>query len=322
MPQTPAPVDLACRADGQPLAAAHGSTAPFGECRLRGEGCGSLVARRGLAVGLALATAAALCVAPAWSDDGDAPGNAPAKAPAKAPATQPTPAPAATPASDPANSTPNKSSGAAQRRTQGGGSSEGNPAGVIRSSSRASDWQVDFRPGALRLFVDGTTGEKYWYFTYKVVNRTGVDRLWAPRFEFFSDRGEIKVSGKQVPTKVTDSLLEMLGNPLLQDQNRILGDLLIGEENAKEGLVVWPAGDADITELTIFVTGASGKVRKVPDAKTRELKAERWTLRFNYLVPGDAVARGSEAVEPAEAADDVREGAERRPDDIGVWLWR
>lgn len=191
-----------------------------------------------------------------------------------------------------------------------------------RGVARALDWQLDFRPGALRLYVDPVDGGKFWYFTYKVVNRSGRDRMWAPRFEFFSDAGEIKVSGKEVPSRVTEQIRTLLGNPLLEDQNQILGDILIGEENAKEGLVVWPAGTAEVNEFTIFVTGVSGKVRKVPDPKTGAPRAERWTLRFNYLVPGDAPARGSDPVGQVPADDDVKEGAERRADDVGVWLWR
>jgi hypothetical protein len=187
---------------------------------------------------------------------------------------------------------------------------------------KGSDWDLDFRPGPLRLYIDPTDGGQYWYFTYKVVNRTGRERMWAPRFEFFSDKGEIKPSGKAVPTRVTDAIESLLANPFLQDQNEILGDLLVGEEHAKEGLIVWPAGDAEVTEFTIFVTGASGKNRRVPDAQTGKTRVERWTLRFNYLLPGDAAPRGSTPVEPASAESDLKEGAERRPNDIGVWLWR
>lgn len=252
---------------------------------------------------LSVGTAVLALPAASLADDGDAPATAPTKAPAK-PA-----APAAPKAEPKAESAPKAP--AAPRGS-----------GAVRSGSRSTEWQLEFKPGALRLYVDPATNANYWYFTYHVTNRSGAERMWAPRFEFFSERGEIKVSGKEVPSRVTDQIMSLLGNPLLEDQNQILGDLLVGEENAKDGVVVWPAGDADVNELTVFVTGASGRVRKVPDAKTGEMKPERWTLRFNYHLPGEAVPRGSKPVEPARADEDVKEGAERRPDDIGVWLWR
>ncbi|MDZ4755687.1 MAG: hypothetical protein SGJ11_14470 [Phycisphaerae bacterium] len=224
---------------------------------------------------------------------------------------------------------------------------------------RGTAWELDFRPGALRMFTDAAEGASYWYFTYKVVNRTGRERMWAPRFELFTDTGAIETSGKAVPSRITATIMAMLGDPLMQDQNQAIGEIMIGEENAIEGLVVWPADDTSITEFTVFVTGVSGKVRKVPAiqpaapskdtakpeseaeadpqlapasdgsacenpsaTKRPTTRVERWTVRFNYLVPGDAVARGSTPVEPASVDDDIRDGAERRASDYGVWLWR
>ncbi|MFO0829260.1 MAG: hypothetical protein U0572_14070 [Phycisphaerales bacterium] len=186
---------------------------------------------------------------------------------------------------------------------------------------RAMDWELDFRPGALRMYTDAETGKAYWYFTYKVINRTGKDRMWAPRLELFTDGGAIELSGRSVPTEVTRNLLRLLGNPLMQDQNQVIGEIHVGEENAKEGLVVWPAADLQVTEFTVFVAGASGKVRKVADPRTGQPRAERWTIRFNYLVPGDPVARGSSPVQPASVDEDLKDGADRRTD-YGVWLWR
>lgn len=249
-------------------------------------------------------------VGQAVADEGDAPAK-PAQ-PAK-PAPKTAPMTESKPAEKPAERAPGQTGTEA-------GTAKTPAAG--RSYSRASDWQLDFKPGALRLYIDPQTKTNYWYFTYKVVNRSTAERAWLPRFEFFSDRGEIKVSGQDVPSRVSEDILTLLGNPLLEDQNEILGDLLVGEENAKDGLVVWPAGDADINEMTVFVTGASGRVRKVVDTKTREMRSERWTLRFNYLLPGEALPRGSEPVNPTHADQDVKDGAERRADDTGVWLWR
>lgn len=195
------------------------------------------------------------------------------------------------------------------------------PAARYGGYIRAMDWSLDFRPGPLRLFTT-SQGKAYWYFTYRVINRTGKERMWAPRFELFTDKGAIKTSGRSVPTDVTRSILALLNDPLMQDQNQIIGEIRIGDENAKDGLVVWPADDLAVTEFTVFVTGASGKVRKVPDPRTNAPRVERWTIRFNYLVPGDPVSRGSTPVEPASTEEDVADGADRRGGDAGVWLWR
>lgn len=190
----------------------------------------------------------------------------------------------------------------------------------IGQHGRASDWELDFRPGPLRVIVDPSDAQSYWYFTYKVINRSGRERMWAPRFELFTDRGEIHVSGREIPTRVTTEVMKLLGNPLLVDQNQIIGEILVGEEHAKEGVVIFPA-DPLSTELTVFVSGASGRVRKVEHPKTGAPVTERWTIRFNYQVSGDGLARGSRPVPPATADQDIADGAQRRTD-WGVWLWR
>ncbi|MDZ4831496.1 MAG: hypothetical protein SGJ09_15015 [Phycisphaerae bacterium] len=247
--------------------------------------------------------------------------------PAGSPVTPPAAAgeiasPNAKPATDAAAAAGSRATANAQAVPARGGRSTQNLTGQVLGGRyvRAMDWELDFRPGALRLLTD-TSGKSYWYFTYKVINRTGKDRMWAPRLELFTDKGEILTSGRTVPTDVTRSILQLLGNPLLQDQNQVIGEILIGEEHAKEGLVVWPVDDTEVTEFTVFVSGASGKIRKTADPRTNQPRVERWTIRFNYLVPGDPLARGSKPVEPASTDGDVKDGADRRTD-AGVWLWR
>ena len=114
------------------------------------------------------------------------------------------------------------------------------------------DWQLDFAPGDLRLYADPVDGRRYWYFTYTVTNQTERDLVFAPRIELFMDSGEVLRSGRGVPSRVIGQLKKLLGNPLLEDQNRIIGDLRVGKENARTGIAVWPAEDQDITELTLF----------------------------------------------------------------------
>ena len=55
-------------------------------------------------------------------------------------------------------------------------------------------WQMNFEPGPLRLH-QAASGESYWYFTYKVTNRTGREQIWAPSLVLFTDVGEIMPSG-------------------------------------------------------------------------------------------------------------------------------
>lgn len=161
-------------------------------------------------------------------------------------------------------------------------------------------WELEFQPGELRLYVDELENESYWYFTYTVINRTGRDQIWAPHFLLYSDAGEARSSGEDVPARITDEIYDLLGNELIQTQYDILGSLLQGREHAKEGLVIWPAERMEVTELSLFISGISGETARVENPLTGEQDLLRKTLQRNYLVPGDPIARGSEPAELVE----------------------
>jgi hypothetical protein len=161
-------------------------------------------------------------------------------------------------------------------------------------------WELEFDSGDLRLYTDESTGSHYWYFTYTITNRTGKDQLWAPSFVLFTDAGEILHAGRDVPTRITEDILALLGNELLEDQNEIIGDILQGKENAREGLVVWPARKTDITELSLFVAGISGETARVKNPLNGREVILRKTLQRDYLIPGNPVARGSKPIELVE----------------------
>jgi hypothetical protein len=160
-------------------------------------------------------------------------------------------------------------------------------------------WELNFEAGDLRLFQDSQSGESYWYFVYKVTNRTGKDQTWAPSLVLFTDTGEILEAGRGVPSRVTDELLALLGNELLEDQNEVIGDLLQGKEHAKEGMVVWPAKNLKVNELSLFVAGISGEVARVKNPVTGQEVFLRKTLQRDYLIPGEAAARGSKPIDLA-----------------------
>lgn len=158
-------------------------------------------------------------------------------------------------------------------------------------------WELVFEPGELRLYVDPVNDQAFWYLTYEVTNRTGRERVWAPSFVLFTDAGEIVASGRGVSTRVAMDIHELLGNELLENQNEIIGEIFHGREHAKEGLVIWPANSLDVTEVSMFVAGISGETATINNPITGEVVVLRKTLQRDYIVPGDALARGSRPVE-------------------------
>jgi hypothetical protein len=156
------------------------------------------------------------------------------------------------------------------------------------ASVSAPDWELGFKPGDLRLYLDPVDGRRYWYFTYTVTNLTERDRVFAPSIELFMDNGKILRSGRGVPSRTVEQLQKLLANPLLEDQNRIIGDLRVGKENARTGIAVWPAENhLDVTELTLFFRGLSSDYIDVKHPQTDADIRLYKTLRRVYGTPGD-----------------------------------
>lgn len=151
-------------------------------------------------------------------------------------------------------------------------------------------WELNFEPGPLRVVNVTVNGENrlYYVFTYKVVNKSGQDALFAPSFDLVTGKGEIIRSGRGIPSSVTSELIARQGNELIQDQISILGEMGQGDPNAREGLVVFAAEDHQPGELSLFVTGLSGESTTVkpPAGSTAEPVVLRKTRHIRYAAPG------------------------------------
>lgn len=164
-------------------------------------------------------------------------------------------------------------------------------------------WQLEVETSALRMTVvnlpDGPRA--VLFMTYKVTNNSTSDLLFAPSFELATDDMAVLRSGRDVSVAVTNTLLDRLESPMIQDQISIVGNLLRGEENAKEGLVVWPVPSLFQNELTVYCSGFSGETATmdIPNPATGkvERKVLRKTLELRYRLPGELVpAAGGEYV--------------------------
>lgn len=167
-------------------------------------------------------------------------------------------------------------------------------------------WELTIEPGPLRYAsVDDGTGPKgYFYLTYTVTNTTGKDMLFTPSFELCNDKGEVVRSGRDVPAAVTKAILDRLDNKLIQDQISIVGMLLQGEGNAKEGLVVFPATTLRFSQLEVYAMGFSGETKTVEqrDAKTGKMVKVtlRKTLMLRYQPTGEVRTPGATPFELIE----------------------
>lgn len=168
-------------------------------------------------------------------------------------------------------------------------------------------WELDVKIGPLRkAVVELPTGPAvFYYLTYRVTNHSATDLLFAPSFDMGTDVGEVIRAGRDVPAQATRDILDRLRDPLIQDSISILGTILRGRENAKDGIAIWRAGHLNVNEIAIYAHGFSGETRVIEtiDPVTGELRPV--TLRKTYMVryrtPGMQEGRGSEPFEPYES---------------------
>lgn len=150
-------------------------------------------------------------------------------------------------------------------------------------------WQLAVEPGPLRIATVQTQAgpQSFYFLTYKVTNTSDQDLLFAPSFDLVTGEGEPRRSGRDVSAEVTREILGRLESPFMQDQISIVGTLLQGEANAKEGVVIWPVNDTRVSEILIFAAGFSGETRGI-EIKNAEGKLERVLLRKSLMMRFEA----------------------------------
>ncbi len=161
-------------------------------------------------------------------------------------------------------------------------------------------WELSMVPGDLRVTsvdIGGQGPRAYFYFTYSVTNNSGEDRNFAPSFELATDRGEVSRSGRGVPRQATEAIRAMLKNPEVRDEITIQGILLQGPENAREGVVIWPATDLKADEYTIFAAGFSGETKAIARPDTGETVILRKTMMLRHSAPGQLDPSSGQFVE-------------------------
>ncbi|MEM9065225.1 MAG: hypothetical protein AAGB51_07010 [Planctomycetota bacterium] len=174
-------------------------------------------------------------------------------------------------------------------------------------------WQLDVELGPLRATtvqyqvrdsegVTRTLNRPFLFLTYSVANYTGEDLLLAPQFELAFDNGQTLLSGAGVPNAVTEDLLSRLKDPLIEDQIGIVGVIAQGEQNARDGVVIWPLPDLKVDEVAVYAAGFSGETDALELIDPTTGEPVRITLRKTlvqrYQTPGVIDIRGTKALNP------------------------
>lgn len=166
-------------------------------------------------------------------------------------------------------------------------------------------WEFSFEDGPLRLaWVETEQGlQPFFYMTYRITNFWGQDLLFAPDVSLVTSDSQVLRSGRDVPAAVTEEILGRLRNPLLESQIDIVSTVLEGPEHARDGVLIWPARNLQVDEISIFFAGLSGEQESYVvgrDTDNPQRYSLRKTMMLRYATPGDFSQQGSRPFELME----------------------
>ncbi|HVT81856.1 MAG TPA: hypothetical protein VHM90_14515 [Phycisphaerae bacterium] len=159
-------------------------------------------------------------------------------------------------------------------------------------------WELNFKYGPVeRVYVDiDGKSVPYWFIRYTVTNNSGKDVLFTPSFELVSENGEALQAFKErdqktnIPAAVFNKIKGLYKNTLLMSPTEIYGKLLQGEDNARDGVIIFPAIDPNARNFKLFVMGLSGETTdKVINPLTGKPVLLQKTLELDLNIPGQAI---------------------------------
>lgn len=153
-------------------------------------------------------------------------------------------------------------------------------------------WQLDITCRMPHTIgVQGLNGSTswFWYLPYTIVNKSKIEQLFVPEITIATDQGDIITAGKGVPSDVFPAIKQFLANPLLEHPLQVSGRILIGEDQAKESVAIWPVFGGDVDKMKVFITGLSGETQTIKHPTTGVVVPLRKTLMLLYHTPGTGV---------------------------------
>jgi hypothetical protein len=154
-----------------------------------------------------------------------------------------------------------------------------------KPSPYPTTWELKVEVASPKRVVVG--GKAYWYLTYRVTNETGQERVFLPTFEVMTPDGKVARADRLIPLPVFEAVKQREGIKFLEQYNQISGEVRLGEDEARDGVTIWPEASAEDREFTVFFSGFSGETAKVAGPEGKELTLFK-TLQLSYAIPGDA----------------------------------
>ena len=122
-----------------------------------------------------------------------------------------------------------------------------------------TSWELNFTHSDPKRIVvevpDSGVPKAFWYMTFNVVNKTDREQMFLPVFELLMRDGQVIRSDDKIPAHVFDAIKLRERIKYLQPFPKISGLLRIGDDEAKDGVAIWPETDRRMGDFSIFVQG-------------------------------------------------------------------
>ena len=152
-------------------------------------------------------------------------------------------------------------------------------------------WQLEMTTQPLRRINVHWRGQSapttYWYLLYQVVNNSQQEIEFVPTFHLTTPSGQV-VRDSPDPN-IFARIKQLHGQALLENSVEIIGPLLQGEDNARDGVAIWSSVEPEADAFTIYAGGFSGEAAVVKSPVTGKRVLLRRNIRLHYGVPGDAI---------------------------------
>ncbi|MBU0641427.1 MAG: hypothetical protein KKB50_21410 [Planctomycetes bacterium] len=181
-------------------------------------------------------------------------------------------------------------------------------------------WELEFKflaPRRLEVQLPGhDQPEVYWYMVYTVTNTSNRTQRFFPTFQLVTEDLTVIDTDMGISPLVFNAIKERhkITHPYLVHPTKAIGELRVGDDNARESVAIWRQIDANLNSFIVYVAGLSGETRFVrnpaydssqpetaniigPDGRERELVINpkhftlRKTLEIRYTLPGSPQSR-------------------------------
>jgi hypothetical protein len=180
-------------------------------------------------------------------------------------------------------------------------------------------WEIELKfldPRRIQVQLPGQSEpEVYWYLVYTAINRSQATQRFYPQFQLVTEDLTVFDTDVGIDRRVFEAIRERhkVTHPFLVSPTEAIGDLKVGEDNARESVAIWRNVKMSGNTLAIYVAGLSGEthllrnpaydparpetVRLEVNGLEREVTVNprffvlRKTLELRYRLPGSEAAR-------------------------------